>query len=284
MTATTASLSQDQATCAPIRRSYARLPGPDEAKRVDEITAMSDVAHGDDAPCAKAAETAAVEFAAKAKGLEALRTAVVDAASVGAGVWFSYLFVLLYLAIAVGSVTHRDLLFENPVKLPFLNADLPVTVFFVVGPGLFLIVHAYVLLHLVPLAEHVVAFRAELQTRIVEEDMRAPPLRQLPSNIFVQFLAGPNQAWAVRSLRWVVVQASLVFLPLALLVLYRLPVISICGRVIRQAYHVWGVDDAGILLSQRTGGGRAAALGTTRERAGLPAGSDDREHARGDGA
>jgi hypothetical protein len=52
---------------------------------------------------------------------------------------------LLYLAIAVGSVTHRDLLFENPVKLPFLNADLPVRVFFVVGPGLFLIVHAYVL-------------------------------------------------------------------------------------------------------------------------------------------
>ena len=65
---------------------------------------------------------------------------------------------------------------------------------------------------------------------------------------------------------------------------YRLPVISICGRVIRQAYHVWGVDDAGILLSQRTGGGRAAALGATRERACLPAGSDDRQHARGDGA
>src|SRR6516162_7336585 len=47
---------------------------------------------------------------------------------------------------------------------------------------------------------------------------------------------------------------------------------------------VWGMDDAGILLSQRTGGGRVAALGTTRERACLPAGSDDREHARGDGA
>ena len=34
-----------------------------------------------------------------------------------------------------------------------------------------------------------------------------------------------------------------------------------------QAYHVWGMDDAGILLSQRTGGGRAAALGATRKRA-----------------
>ena len=67
-------------------------------------------------------------------------------------------------------------------------------------------------------------------------------------------------------------------------VLYRLPVIARYGRVNRQAYHVWGMDNAGILLSQRTGGGRAAALGTTRERACVPAGSDDREHARGDGA
>jgi peptide/nickel transport system substrate-binding protein len=67
-------------------------------------------------------------------------------------------------------------------------------------------------------------------------------------------------------------------------VLYRLPVIPRCGRVNRRAYHVWGRDDAGLLFSQRTGGGRVAALGTTRERACLPAGSNDCQHARGDGA
>src|SRR6266478_5367989 len=66
--------------------------------------------------------------------------------------------------------------------------------------------------------------------------------------------------------------------------LYGLPGIPRCGRVIRQAYHVWGIGDASVLLSQRTGGGGAAALGTRRERAGLPASPDDREHARGDGA
>ena len=36
---------------------------------------------------------------------------------------------------AVGSVTHRDLLFESPVKLPFLNVDLPLVGFFVLGPS-----------------------------------------------------------------------------------------------------------------------------------------------------
>src|SRR5436190_1752861 len=41
------------------------------------------------------------------------------------------------------------------------------------------------------------------------------------------------------------------------------------------------MDDAGLLLSQRTGSGRAAALGTPGERARVPAGSDDCEHARG---
>src|SRR5205814_6066911 len=37
-------------------------------------------------------------------------------------------------------------------------------------------------------------------------------------------------------------------------ILYRLPGVSRCGRVIRQAYYVWGMDDASILFSQRTGG------------------------------
>src|SRR5271167_3988237 len=72
--------------------------------------------------------------------------------------------------------------------------------------------------------------------------------------------------------------------PLAPCILYRLPVIPRCGRVIRQVYHVWGIDDAGILFSQRTGGGRAAPVGTARERACVPTGSDDRQPARGDGA
>src|SRR5436305_15301615 len=68
------------------------------------------------------------------------------------------------------------------------------------------------------------------------------------------------------------------------ILLYRLPVIPRCGRVFRRAYDVWGMDNAGILFSQPPGGVGAAALGTTGKRACVPAGSDDRELARGDGA
>jgi uncharacterized protein YjbI with pentapeptide repeats len=166
----------------------------------------------------------AAAFAKKAKDLEALRGAVIDAASVGAGLWLSYLFVLFYLAIAVGSVTHRNLLFESAVKLPFLNVDLPLIGFFVLGPGIFLIVHAYVLLHFVLLADKVGAFHAELQAQITDEEARTRLRRQLPSNIFVQFLAGPHE---VRSgvmgfLLRLIAQISLVGGPLALLVFFQL--------------------------------------------------------------
>jgi hypothetical protein len=65
----------------------------------------------------------AASFAAKATDPRALRDAVVDAASVGAGLWLSYLFVLFYFAIAAGAVTHRDLLLENPSNCRFLMSN-----------------------------------------------------------------------------------------------------------------------------------------------------------------
>jgi hypothetical protein len=93
-------------------------------------------------------------FAAKARDLQALRDAVDQAAAVSGALWLSYIFVFLYLAIAAGAVTHKDLFFENPVKLPFLNVELPLIGFFVLGPALFLIVHAYI---------HIAAFRAAVR-------------------------------------------------------------------------------------------------------------------------
>jgi hypothetical protein len=65
------------------------------------------------------------KFAEKADDLEAIKKAVDDAAAVSGGLWLSYLFVLFYLAVAAGAVTHADLFFETPVKLPFLGIELP---------------------------------------------------------------------------------------------------------------------------------------------------------------
>ena len=163
-------------------------------------------------------------LAAKANDLDALRTAVVDAAGVGYGLWFSYLFVLFYFAIAAGAVTHRDLLLESPIKLPFLNVELPLKAFSILGPLVFLVVHAYVLLHFLLLAGKVGAFHVQLQEQIAEGEKRAQLRRQLPSNIFVQFLAGPREVreGVVGFLLKSVASISLVAGPIALLILFQL--------------------------------------------------------------
>jgi len=164
----------------------------------------------------------AVALAARAKDLVALRDVVVDAATVSAGLWLSYLIVLFYLLIAAGGVTHKDLFLENSVKLPFLNIDLPLKGFFWLGPTLFLILHAYVLLHFALLADKVGVFDAELHAQIPDDDQdtRTSLRRQLPSNIFVQLLAGPRAVRhgiigiTLRAIAWI----SLLIGPVMLLV------------------------------------------------------------------
>jgi hypothetical protein len=164
------------------------------------------------------------DFADATKDLEASRNAVVDAAGVGGGLWLSYIFVLFYLFIAAAGVTHRDLLFESPVKLPFFNVDLPLTGFFLLGPGLLLIVHAYVLLHVVLLAGKVGSFNAELDAEISEDNAKARWRRRLPSNIFVQFLAGPKEVrtGVIGFMLRLIGQISLIVSPLFLLVFFQL--------------------------------------------------------------
>jgi uncharacterized protein YjbI with pentapeptide repeats len=163
-------------------------------------------------------------LAAKADDLEAIRTAAVDAAGISAGLWLSYLFVLFYLLVAAGGVTHRDLFLEYPIKLPFLNVELPLKGFFLLGPALFLVVHAYVLLHFVLLSSKAGVFDAQLRDQIGDAEVRTRLRRQLPINIFVQFLAGPREVrqglmgFLLRLIAWI----SQVVGPVALLVFFEI--------------------------------------------------------------
>ena len=163
-------------------------------------------------------------LAATVTDLTSLRTAVVDAAGVSAGLWLSYLFVLFYLLVAAGAVTHKDLFFESPVKLPFLGIDLPLKGFFVLGPGLFLIVHTYILLHFSLLAGKVQTFNRELWIQIDDAAIRSGVRQQLPANIFVQFLAGPSsdRNGVVGFFLWLIASISLAIGPIGLLLFFEL--------------------------------------------------------------
>jgi hypothetical protein len=133
------------------------------------------------------------KFAEPTQNLDALRKSVEDAGAVANGLWLSYLGLLVYLGVAVGAVTHTDLLLENPIKLPFLSdVPLPLVAFFILAPFIFVGSHAYALVNLVMLGAKAGAFDAELGRRFPTapeaiEEWR----RQLPNNVFVQILCGP---------------------------------------------------------------------------------------------
>src|SRR6516165_3864948 len=172
-------------------------------------------------------------IAAKADDLEAIKKAVEDAASVSGGLWLSYLFVLFYLAVAAGAVTHNDLFFERAVKLPFLGIELPLIAFFFLAPILFVIVHTYTLVHLVMLTDKAKRYHQALYAQIEDvsggeterrKATRDKVRRQLPSNIFIQFLAGPSDlrksafGWLLRAIAW----TSLVVAPVLLLMMIQI--------------------------------------------------------------
>jgi uncharacterized protein YjbI with pentapeptide repeats len=186
-----------------------------------------------DAPSKVAPSDELPAFAKKADDLKAIKKAVDDAASVSGGLWLSYLFVLFYLAVAAGAVTHADLFFEKAVKLPFLGIELPLVAFFFLAPILFVIAHAYTLVHLVMLTDKAKHYHQALYAQIKDADgeetewrkaTRDKLRRQLPSNIFIQFLAGPsdvrNSAFGrlLRSIGWI----SLVITPALLLLMMQI--------------------------------------------------------------
>jgi hypothetical protein len=80
--------------------------------------------------------------------IEALEKSVNDSAVRVSTIWVSFLLFGLYLAIAVGGVTHLQLFLGEAlkgggVKLPIVNTDPSVRDFSVVAPVLFVIFHVF---------------------------------------------------------------------------------------------------------------------------------------------
>ena len=191
-------------------------------------------------------------FAARATDLVALRDTVVDAAAVNGPLWVTYLGFLFYLATAAEAVTHEDLFSENGVKLPFLGIELPLTSFFALGPALFLVMHAYILLHFVVFADKVRTFHRELEVQICGEagGIRERLREQLPNNIFIQFLAGPRSIrnGGVGWMLWLVAWVSLVFAPLVMLTLFQLRFLPYHAEAITWWHRIALLIDAGLLI------------------------------------
>lgn len=125
---------------------------------------------------------------AQSEDLGEARKALESAANIARGLWFTFMTLAVYLVIAVGSVTHRDLFLQTPVRLPLLNADLPLVAFFWVAPLMFLVFHGYLLLNLKFLGDNVRHYFRLVDETKLDASAKETLFLQLPNFLMVQLL------------------------------------------------------------------------------------------------
>ena len=130
-----------------------------------------------------------------------LLKAVNEASGKAFALWITFLTVGIYLAIAIGTTTHLQLLLAGPVKLPLLGVDMPLFAFYGVAPPMFVVLHLYVLMQLYILARLLRLFDDQLRRAKMLEQDRRMTRGQLDKFVFTQFLIGAPQDAIVRLFR-----------------------------------------------------------------------------------
>jgi hypothetical protein len=156
--------------------------------------------------------------------VEALEKSLNDSATRVSTIWISYLLFGLYLIIAAGNVTHRQLLLEEPIKLPVLNVDLPLIGFFFLTPILFVAIHAYVLIQAILLSRTASAYNEALARYDLVASAEARVRQRLANTLFAQLFAGsPRErlgllGWLLNIIAW----ATLTIAPVLVLFTFEL--------------------------------------------------------------
>ncbi len=124
------------------------------------------------------------------KDLDALLASLNGSAERFQTLWFSFLGLTLYLAIAALATTHRNLLFGEPQNLPILNIKVELLPFYVIAPLLYFVFHFYLLMMLALLARTAAEFDKQLRTTIADEGDRERYRARVENALFLQLLVG----------------------------------------------------------------------------------------------
>lgn len=153
--------------------------------------------------------------------IEALESAVNDSATRVSAIWITFLIFSLYLLIAATTVTQRQLLLAEPVKLPVLNIDLPLWGFFFLAPILFVILHAYVLLQVLLLGRTAAAYNAAVERAELSPEANISLRQRLANTLFAQIFAGsPREregfiGWLLKGMAWITLAIAPILILLA---------------------------------------------------------------------
>jgi uncharacterized protein YjbI with pentapeptide repeats len=160
----------------------------------------------------------------------ALERSLNDSATRVSTVWVSYLIFALYLVIATGTATHRQLVLEEPLKLPALNVDLPLYWFFILAPILFALFHFYVLLQVLLLGRTAAAYDQSVSGKVgspTKSPIENELIRQrLANTLFAQIFAGSRReregslGWLFKAIAWVTLVLAPIFVVLAFLFVF----------------------------------------------------------------
>ncbi|MBK1656754.1 hypothetical protein [Paracraurococcus ruber] len=154
--------------------------------------------------------------------LKTLADAANEAARREAGQWFFLITIMITVAAIVGSTTHRTLLLEEPVKVPFLSVELPLRGFYGAAPAIFLLLHFYLLAQLRLMADKLRPFLdAVEQAAAGDRAARKLALKRLDSFSVLQLLASERfgiPQLQVRLMAW----TTLVAAPVLLLLFFQL--------------------------------------------------------------
>jgi hypothetical protein len=124
------------------------------------------------------------------KDLDALLDSLNGSAERFQTLWFSFLGLTLYFAIAALATTHRNLLLGEPQTLPILNIKVELLPFYVIAPLLYLVFHFYLLMMLALLARTAAEFDKLLRTTIPDEADRERYRAKIDNALFLQLLVG----------------------------------------------------------------------------------------------
>lgn len=166
--------------------------------------------------------------------VEGLEKSLSDSATRVSTIWISYLLFGLYLLVAAGTATPKQLLLADPVKLPALGTDVPLVSFFILSPIFFVLLQFYVLLQTLLLGRTAKAYNSALDATLVDPNENAMFRERLANTIFAQIFAGApreREGWVgsvLRGIRWFTLVGS----PVLVLLTFQLSFLP---------YHSWEV-------------------------------------------
>jgi uncharacterized protein YjbI with pentapeptide repeats len=180
----------------------------------------------------------------------ALERALNDSAVRVSTLWIGYISFWLYLIIAAGTVSHRQLFFAGPIKLPFMDIDLSLVGFFLVAPILFVIFHWYVLIQVLLLARTAAAYNDALKHAVPVESDRNRIRQRLANTLLAQSFAGSSdeREGVLGAMLRLMIQLTLVIAPVLLLFIFELRFLPYHSALVTWTHRVLIGTDILILI------------------------------------